>query len=68
MANRPCYRPLEKYVGYSTVESTPFTWAAGFAFSQKQKNTTIMCAHGVQTTPRSHSNYGIMPLKYQKGM
>lgn len=42
MANRPCYRPLEKYVGYKTVESAPFAWNGGFAFSQKQKNVVAL--------------------------
>ena len=42
MATRPCYRPLEKFVGYRTVESAPFTWAGGFAFSQKQKNVVAL--------------------------
>ena len=42
MATRPCYRPLEKFVGYRTVESAPFTWAGGFAFSQKQKNVIAL--------------------------
>lgn len=42
MATRPCYRPLEKYVGYRTVESAPFVWAGGFAFSQKQKNVVAL--------------------------
>ena len=42
MANRPCYRPLEKYIGYRTVESAPFAWNAGFAFSQKQKNVVAL--------------------------
>ena len=38
MAKRPCYRPLDKYVGYNTVESPEFKWNPGFAYSQKQKN------------------------------
>ena len=38
MAKRPCYRPLEKYVGSRTVDSAEFKWNPGFAFSQKQKN------------------------------
>lgn len=42
MAIRPCYRPLEKYVGYRTVESAPFVWAGGFALSQKQKNVVAL--------------------------
>ena len=42
MATRPCYRPLEKFIGYRTVESAPFTWAGGFAFSQKQKNVVAL--------------------------
>ena len=42
MATRPCYRPLEKFVGYRTVESAPFAWAGGFAFSQKQKNVIAL--------------------------
>ena len=42
MATRPCYRPLEKFVGYRTVESAPFVWAGGFAFSQKQKNVVAL--------------------------
>ena len=42
MATRPCYRPLEKFVGYRTVESAPFAWAGGFAFSQKQKNVVSL--------------------------
>ena len=42
MAKRPCYRPLERYVGYRTVESPEFTWHPGFAFSQKQKNVVAL--------------------------
>lgn len=42
MATRPCYRPLGKFVGYRTVESAPFVWAGGFAFSQKQKNVVSL--------------------------
>ena len=42
MATRPCYRPLGKFVGYRTVESAPFAWAGGFAFSQKQKNVVSL--------------------------
>ena len=42
MAKRPCYRPLEKYVGYRTVESPEFKWNPGFAFSQKQKNVVAL--------------------------
>lgn len=42
MANRPCYRPLEKYVGYKTVDSAPFAWNGGFALVQKQKNVVAL--------------------------
>ena len=42
MANRPCFRPLENVVGYKTVESAPFVWHGGFAFSQKQKNVVAL--------------------------
>ena len=42
MATRPCYRPLGKFLGYRTVESAPFVWAGGFAFSQKQKNVVSL--------------------------
>ena len=42
MSTRPCYRPLDKFVGYRTVESAPFIWAGGFAFSQKQKNVVAL--------------------------
>ena len=42
MARRPCYRPLDKYVGYRTVESPEFKWNPGFAFSQKQKNVVAL--------------------------
>jgi hypothetical protein len=42
MATRPCYRPLNKFVGYKTVESAPFAWAGGFAPSQKQKNVVAL--------------------------
>lgn len=42
MAKRPYYRPLEKYVGYRTVESPEFKWNPGFAFSQKQKNVVAL--------------------------
>lgn len=42
MAKRPCYRPLNKYVGYRTVESPEFKWNPGFAFSQKQKNVVAL--------------------------
>ena len=42
MAKRPCYRPLDKFVGYRTVESPEFKWNPGFAFSQKQKNVVAL--------------------------
>ena len=42
MAKRPCYRPLNKYAGYRTVESPEFKWNPGFAFSQKQKNVVAL--------------------------
>ena len=42
MATRPCYRPLDKFVGYRTVDSAPFVWNPGFAFSQKQKNVVAL--------------------------
>lgn len=42
MATRPCYRPLEKFAGYRALESAPFAWAGGFAFSQKQKNVVAL--------------------------
>jgi len=42
MAKRPCYRPLENYVGYRTVDSAEFKWNPGFAFSQKQKNVVAL--------------------------
>ena len=42
MAKRPCYRPLDKFVGYKTVESPEFKWNPGFAFSQKQKNVVAL--------------------------
>ena len=42
MAQRPCYRPLTKYVGVKTVDSAPFEWHGGFAFSQKQKNVVAL--------------------------
>lgn len=42
MATRPFYRPLEKFVGYKTVDSAPFEWHGGFAFSQKQKNVVAL--------------------------
>ena len=42
MAKRPCYRPLNTYVGYRTVESPEFKWNPGFAFSQKQKNVVAL--------------------------
>lgn len=42
MATRPYYRPLEKYVGYKAVDSAPFEWHGGFAFSQKQKNVVAL--------------------------
>jgi len=42
MAKRPCYRPLDKFVGYRTVDSAPFAWNPGFAFSQKQKNVVAL--------------------------
>ena len=42
MATRPCYRPLNKFVGCRSVDSAPFTWAGGFALSQKQKNVVAL--------------------------
>ena len=42
MAKRPCYRPLNMYVGYKTVDSPEFKWNPGFAFSQKQKNVVAL--------------------------
>ena len=33
---------MDKFVGYRTVESAPFIWAGGFAFSQKQKNVVAL--------------------------
>ena len=42
MAKRPYYRPLDKLVGYRTVDSAPFAWNPGFAFSQKQKNVVAL--------------------------
>lgn len=42
MAKRPCYRPLDKFVGYKTVDSPEFKWNPGFAFSQKQKNVVAL--------------------------
>ena len=42
MATRPFYRPLEKFVGYKTVDSAPFEWHGGFAVSQKQKNVVAL--------------------------
>ena len=54
MAKRPCYRPLERYVGYRTVESPEFTWHPGFAFSQKQKNVVAMhdAIHGIDPSAK----------------
>ena len=42
MAKRPCYRPLDKFVGYKIVDSPEFKWNPGFAFSQKQKNVVAL--------------------------
>ena len=42
MAKRPCYKPLDKFVGYKTMESPEFKWNPGFAFSQKQKNVVAL--------------------------
>ena len=42
MAKRPCYRPLNMYIGYKTVDSPEFKWNPGFAFSQKQKNVVAL--------------------------
>jgi hypothetical protein len=42
MATRPCYRPLNPFVGCAIVESAPFKWIGGQALSQKQKNVVAL--------------------------
>ena len=66
MAKRPCYRPLERYVGYRTVESPEFTWHPGFAFSQKQKNVVALhdAIHGIDPSAKvlEISSKSLQPL------
>lgn len=41
MANRPCFRPLEKFVGYKTVDAA-FVWNPGLSRAQKQRNVVAL--------------------------
>ena len=41
MAKRPCFRPLDKFVGYKTVD-TEFVWHPGLSRAQKQRNVVAL--------------------------